>query len=189
MSTTTTRSTSTNYAGWFRTANDNLMPIVVHMRASYSQQLAYGAEEARIFLRELVPAAPDVVIQIAHMAGGGAPGDTGAQAALRVFADAVSTRDPATKNLYFEVSGTGVTPRTTADEATLARGGDAPYRHRANSLRDPDGAAGGNPAPREAWEAFRQLPLTSDEFRAIAGNIAPYLPLTRSPAGRGGGCP
>jgi predicted TIM-barrel fold metal-dependent hydrolase len=51
----------------FRAANDNRMPIVVHLRASYSQQLAYGANEARIFLRELAPAASDVVIQIAHM--------------------------------------------------------------------------------------------------------------------------
>ena len=35
-----------------------------------------------------------------------------------------------------------------------------------------DGAAGGNLPPREAWAAFRQLPLTSEEFRAIARNVA-----------------
>jgi len=29
--------------------------------------------------------------------------------------------------------------------------------------------------PREGWAAFRQLPLTEDEFRTIAGNLAPYL--------------
>jgi predicted TIM-barrel fold metal-dependent hydrolase len=158
----------------FRAANDNRMPIVVHMRASYSQQLAYGADEARIFLRELVPAAPDVVVQVAHMAGGGAPGDAAAQEALRVFADAVANREPATKSLYFEVSGTGVTPRTTPDEARLMVSAMRRIGME-RILYGSDGAAGGNPPPHEAWAAFRQLPLTSDEFRTIARNVAPYL--------------
>jgi predicted TIM-barrel fold metal-dependent hydrolase len=158
----------------FRAANDNRMPIVVHLRASFSQQLAYGANEARVFLRELVPAAPDVVIQIAHMAGGGAPGDTAAQEALSVFADAMANHEPATKNLYFEVSGTGVTTRTTPAEARLLV---AAMRRigMERILYGSDGAAGGNPPPREAWAAFRQLPLTSEEFRAIARNLAPYV--------------
>ena len=43
-----------------RAANDYRMPIVVHMRASITQKLPYGRDEARIFLNELLPAAPDV---------------------------------------------------------------------------------------------------------------------------------
>jgi uncharacterized protein len=158
----------------FRAANDNRMPIVVHLRASYGQQLAYGADEARIFLRDVVPAATDVVIQVAHLGGGGAPGDTAAAAALAVFADAVAQKDPATKNLYVEVSGIGVTPRATPGEiamwvAAMRRIGLE------RILYGSDGAAGGNPAPREAWAAFHQLPLTEAEFRTIAENVAPYL--------------
>jgi predicted TIM-barrel fold metal-dependent hydrolase len=38
-----------------------------------------------------------------------------------------------------------------------------------------DAAAGGNLRPRESWAAFRRLPLTKNEFDAIAGNLAPYL--------------
>ena len=38
-----------------------------------------------------------------------------------------------------------------------------------------DGYGGGNLAPREAWAAFLQLPLSDDEFRTIANNIAPYM--------------
>ena len=67
----------------FRAANGYRMPIVVHIRASFSLEAAYGRDEARVFLSELVPAAPDVVIQIAHMAGGGAPGDQLAQQASK----------------------------------------------------------------------------------------------------------
>ena len=38
-----------------------------------------------------------------------------------------------------------------------------------------DGATGGNAPPREAWAAFRTLPLTEGEFRTIAMNVPPYL--------------
>ena len=38
-----------------------------------------------------------------------------------------------------------------------------------------DGATGGNAPPREAWAAFRKLPLTEAEFRTIAVNVPPYL--------------
>jgi hypothetical protein len=38
-----------------------------------------------------------------------------------------------------------------------------------------DGAIGDALKPREAWQAFLQLPLSSEEFRAIAENVAPYL--------------
>jgi predicted TIM-barrel fold metal-dependent hydrolase len=34
---------------------------------------------------------------------------------------------------------------------------------------------GENPVPKEALDAFRRLPLTEEEFRTIANNIAPYL--------------
>ena len=32
-----------------------------------------------------------------------------------------------------------------------------------------------NNVPRLAWAAFRQLPLTAAEFRAIENNVAPYV--------------
>jgi len=38
-----------------------------------------------------------------------------------------------------------------------------------------DGFGGGNLAPREAWAAWWRLPLSDDEFRVIATNIAPYM--------------
>jgi predicted TIM-barrel fold metal-dependent hydrolase len=38
-----------------------------------------------------------------------------------------------------------------------------------------DAATGGNLPPRQAWAAFRQLPLTDAEFKKIAENVAPYM--------------
>ncbi len=37
-----------------------------------------------------------------------------------------------------------------------------------------DAAVPGN-RPREGWASFRTLPLSEAEFRAIAGNVAPYM--------------
>ena len=53
----------------FREANRHRMAIVVHIRANTSR--SWGAEQARVFLKEVLPAAPDVPVQIAHLAGAG----------------------------------------------------------------------------------------------------------------------
>jgi predicted TIM-barrel fold metal-dependent hydrolase len=158
----------------FRAANAAGMAIVVHMRASLTAKLPYGRDEALIFLNELVPAAPDVIIQIAHLAGGGAPGDTAADQALDVFIDAIAKDDPRTTNLYFDVTGVWPneksTPREAAAMATRIR--QVGVRR---ILYGSDAATGGNLTPFEGWTAFRKLPLTEAEFRTIAGNIPPYL--------------
>ena len=157
----------------FRAANGYQMPIVVHMRASFSLKLPYGRDEARIFLNELVPAAPDVVIQIAHMAGGGAPGDQLAQQALETFAEAFAKAELRTKLLYFDASGMNAQIAVSDEAALLAT------RMRQIGVQrilfGSDGATGGNAPPREAWAAFRKLPLTGAEFRTIAVNMPPYL--------------
>jgi predicted TIM-barrel fold metal-dependent hydrolase len=55
----------------FHVANKYRMAIVVHLHANIDHHRPYGAEEARIFLEQLLPEAPDVPVQIAHLAGGG----------------------------------------------------------------------------------------------------------------------
>ena len=52
----------------FREANRHRMAIVVHMRSNTKRTL--GAGQARVFLQELLPAAANIPIQIAHMALG-----------------------------------------------------------------------------------------------------------------------
>jgi predicted TIM-barrel fold metal-dependent hydrolase len=157
----------------FRRINAQRMALIVHMRASISRKRPYGRAAARIFLNELVPAAPDVPIQIAHFAGGGTYSEAVVDEAMSVFIEAIRSGDPRTKNLYFDVSGV-VRAETPAEEAKLL----------ATRIREvgvervfygSDAAAGGNAPPREAWAAFRKLPLTEAEFRTIAANVAPYL--------------
>ena len=38
-----------------------------------------------------------------------------------------------------------------------------------------DSAVGAGRKPAEAWASFRELPLSREEFRTIAANVAPYL--------------
>lgn len=154
----------------FRAANGHRMAIVVHMRAA----TAYGRDEARTFLNEILPAAPDIPVQIAHLAGAG-PGyaDPLVDDALGVFVEAITKGDHRAKNLYFDVT-TMVPRRMRSDRRQLVA-----TRIRQLGLQrilyGSDAAVRGNLPPKEGWEAFRSLPLSDDEFRTIGGNVAPYF--------------
>ena len=153
----------------FRAANEQRLPIVVHMRPRLRP---YGREDAEIVLREVLPEAPNVPIQIAHLAGWGGYDDEADQAA-GVFADAVAKKDPATKNLYFDIT-TIVFPGTSADD-----------RHRiAQRIRQLGvrrivyGSDLGDPG--RGWaDVVRLIPLTKAELTIIARNATPYLSVQR----------
>jgi uncharacterized protein len=160
--------------GVFRAANGYRMPIVVHMRASFTAKLPYGRDEALVFLNELVPAAPDVVIQVAHLAAAGAPSDPAADQALDVFIEAIARGDSRATRLYFDAP-------SVAPTVTLAPDAAATLASRIRRLGvqrvlfGSDGSTGGSLTPRAVWEAFRKLPLTDAEFHTIASNVPPYL--------------
>lgn len=152
----------------FRAANALRLPIVVDLR---TPDPSYGAEQSRIFLDRLVAAAPDIPIHIAHMAGSG-PGYNSDEA-FAVFAEAAAAGDPRMKNVYTDVA-TVVTAQTGADElALIAR------RLRQFGLRrvlyGSDTPASPEITPEMGWVYLRRLPLSDDEFRTIADNLAPYF--------------
>jgi predicted TIM-barrel fold metal-dependent hydrolase len=153
----------------FRAANRLRMPITPHL---WTLDKTYGQKDAEIFLNQILPEAPDVPVQIAHMAGAGPGYNT--DEAMAVYADAVAAGDPRTKNLYFDVA-TVVTPATTAEEAALV----VKRIHQVGIQRilyGSDAAFGGNLTPRQNWGAFRgMLPLTDAEFQTIERNVMPYL--------------
>ena len=157
----------------FRAANGYRMPIVVHMRASFTAKLPYGRDEALIFLNELVPAAPDVVIQIAHLAAAGAPSDPGADQAIEVFIEAIGRGDARATRLYFDAPSVVPTATLTA-EAAAAVASRIRRLGVQRVLFGSDASTGGL-TPRTTWDAFRKLPLTEAEFQTIAANVPPYL--------------
>lgn len=150
------------------------MAIAVHFRASIGRKRPYGAAQVRIFLDQVMPMAPDVPVQIAHLAGSG-PGydDPPAQEAMSEFAAAVQRNEAATRRLWFDVASivdADMSPATAERVVRLIRqvGPD-------RILYGSDAAVGTNLRPREGWAAFRRLPLTPAELATIADNVAPYL--------------
>jgi predicted TIM-barrel fold metal-dependent hydrolase len=156
----------------FATANEHRMAIVVHMRSSVTRRRPYGASSARGFLTGVLPAAPDVPVQIAHLAGAGGFDDPLVDEALGVFVEAIANHDARMTRVYFDVSGVAGLGNWKDKTGSIARrirelGVD-------RILYGSDGATGAH-APREMWAAFRQLPLSDAEFRTIEHNIAPYM--------------
>lgn len=157
-------------ARFFKAANNNKIAIVVHLEPGKF----YGSEEVQIFLKQIVSAAPDITIQIAHLAGNG-PGIT-APDALAAFAEARAAKDPLTKNLYFDFAGL-VHKNMSTKEAELMV-----TRMRQIGLdnvlygSDSQPEIAGNLPTSEHWMLTRRkLPLNDEELRKIANNIAPYL--------------
>jgi predicted TIM-barrel fold metal-dependent hydrolase len=156
----------------FAAANGYRMPIVVHMHASIDMKRRYGADQARVFITELLPAALDVPVQIAHLAGAGGYDDT-TDSALTAFIDALAKRDARMKNVWFDASAV---PRAEMPPAELERIATRIRQIGVERVLYGSDAAT-NPAahPKAAWETFQRLPLTPAEIRAIAGNVAPYM--------------
>lgn len=153
----------------FRAANDKGISIVVHLWIVGK----YGREHSEAFLNKILPAAPDIPIQIAHMAASGPSYHS--DDALEVFANACAAGDRRMKNVYFDVASmvTRDTPQATLE--LVAR------RIRQLGIRrvlyGSDRAGTSEDRSRGTWDwaAFQRLQLTAEEFRAIAGNIAPYM--------------
>jgi predicted TIM-barrel fold metal-dependent hydrolase len=158
----------------FAAANRERMAILVHMRASIRNKRPYGAPEARAFLDKVLPAAPDVTVQVAHMAGTG-PGfeDPPAREVLAELAQAVERGHPATRNLWFDVAS--VADRDIKPDAAALLVKRMRQVGMGRVLYGTDSAQGDNLRPVEAWAAFRKLPLTEAEFAQIAGNVPPYF--------------
>ncbi|MFN3325571.1 MAG: amidohydrolase family protein [Bryobacteraceae bacterium] len=142
-------------------------PVLAHLAASP----AYSGEHSRIFLDEVLPAAPDIPVIIAHLWGGAGYVDE----ALEVYADAVAAGHPAARNLYFDLAQIAMVEGRS--EENLRR-----ITHRMRQigfdrlLWGADGAAPPGMPPRAVWEDFRaKMPLTDEEFRMIAGNVLPAL--------------
>jgi uncharacterized protein len=156
----------------FALANRHGMAIVVHARTTISLKRPYDARHARVFLDTLLPAAPDVPVQIAHLGGSGGFDEPGLDEAVGIFVDAIAAKDPRVARLWFDVSGVAGIGKWPAPASRVAE------RIRQIGLDrvlwGADGAAGGN-APAAAWKSFSQTPLTPQELEAIRSNVAPYL--------------
>jgi predicted TIM-barrel fold metal-dependent hydrolase len=151
-------------AAVFGAANARRMPIIIHLRTMNPE---YGQRDAEIFIDQVLAKAPDVPVQIAHLAGWGGYGPE-TDAALSVFAKAFASGDPRVSRVMFDLSAiTGASPAMAAQMVQRMR-----VIGMNRMLFGVDRAA----APGQVWQAIQRLPLTPDELRRIATNGAPWLP-------------
>jgi predicted TIM-barrel fold metal-dependent hydrolase len=155
----------------FAEANRLRLPIAIHYRNNRVDALA----NTQAFLTGVLPAAPDVPVQVAHLFGGG----TYSEPALALLADAVASGTPATRRLIFDLTDVALTPRAipNGSAAVMQRMVDLMRRIGIGRMvYGSDPAVFGRPAPREGWAEFRKvMPLSEEEVRLIANNVAPYL--------------
>jgi predicted TIM-barrel fold metal-dependent hydrolase len=154
---------------FFQAANEHRMAVVVHARTRGQ----FLPEHARIILDQILPVAPDIPIQIAHMgSSSGQPDETTA-----VFADAIAAKDPRVKHVYFDITQAVLTDGSQPAEqlATIAAALRRIGLERIFFGPDMTLPPGGNPPPREHWKAVRRLPLTDVELRVLASNVPPYM--------------
>jgi predicted TIM-barrel fold metal-dependent hydrolase len=160
----------------FRAADTHHMAIAVHLHPNVDHHRPYGAKEAQIFMSEVLPAAPHVPVQVAHLGGSGGYDDPTTDAALSVFLNAIAHHDPRVSHLYFDISGVaGLGNWENMKQLIASRIRDVGI-HRI--LFGSDGAWTSF-TPVRAEAAFHSLPLTRVEFHVIDTNVPPYMPGTR----------
>lgn len=153
----------------FRAANAKRFPVLIHLWTSDGN---YGRAHAEAFLNQVLPAAPDITVQIAHMGASGP--NYHSDDAFEVYAAAAAGNDPRMKNVWVDVASMATGNTTDETLALVAR------RLRqfglGRVLFASDRSPGfGNEPPKDAWASFNRLPLTEKEFRTVAENVAPYL--------------
>lgn len=154
----------------FRAANEKRFPILIHLWTSLGNN--YGPRHAEAFLNQVLPVAPDITVQIAHMAATG-PGYH-SDDAFEVYANAAANKDPRMKNVYVDVAGM-VIKDTSPDTLDLVAKRLRQFGLQRVLFASDRSAGFGNEPPAEAWASFRRLPLTEKEFRIVAENAAPYM--------------
>ena len=94
--------------------------------------------------------------------------------ALAVYADAVSAGDPRTRNLFFDIAeiAYAVSKSPEALPKVVSRMRQIGLRR---ILYGSDGPVTESATPLESWKRTQTLPLTVDELRIVASNLAPYL--------------
>lgn len=159
----------------FAAANAHKMPVVVHVWTGDDQVAnPFAGRDARTFISEVLPMAPDVPVQIAHLGGSGPRLDPGTEEAMVVLARAAATGEAAMKNVYFDIA-TNVHPGSPAASTEFMA---ARMRQIGMSrlLYGSDMATGDNVVPAEYWRALREKSgLSPGELQAIARNVAPYV--------------
>lgn len=145
------------------------LAIIIHLRTRAPD---YGARDMEVFLKEVLPHAHGIVVQLAHAAGWSGI-DAPTLAALDALSGAFKDDPSLTRNLYFDlsrVSGAQTKPQDAQRLSQIIRTiGPGHFLMGSDwSLPSQDIAAMNR-------EVFETIPLKPAEWQQIASSSAPYL--------------
>jgi len=140
------------------------LPMAIHIGGG-----DFDAADAELFVRDILPAAGDAWVQIAH-AGGGLPlRDHNHADVLGVFARHIAAGDPLTRHLLFDLSFVPSEGEGADDiEALVAS------MRQIGMLRFLFGSDYNVGTPTQAIAALARLELTSREMATLRKNCAPW---------------
>jgi uncharacterized protein len=140
------------------------IPVVIHIGGG-----EFSAADAEPFIRDVLPSAKDSWVQIAH-AGGGMPLVDGNHVdVLRAFANHIVHDDPLTRQVLFDLSVVPASDESPAVAAELAQ-----QIRRLGTKRFLFGCDFPVQTPANQIESLRTLGLTTEEWRTLKGNCAPW---------------
>jgi uncharacterized protein len=146
------------------------MPMVIHLGSP-----TFSPRDAEIFIREILPLARGISIQIAHAGGGGYPVIKARhQRILRIFADHIAKHDPATQNVWFDLSFVPAPDETEKDAMELRR-----EIRRIGISRFVFGSDYNEDTPQHQIENLQRLGLVPAELETIRTNCTPWACSTR----------
>lgn len=162
----------------FEGANRRGLAIVIHLRNRVED---YGRRDVENFVERVLPAAPDVPVQVAHLGGsGGYDARTGA--AVEAFAGALRDHPERTSNLLFDLAAAPVPPHRARGDSALLERVRAINEAAARGIRalGPDRIVYGSDWPAASGrylEGIRSaLPLADSLAAELLDDPAPYLP-------------
>jgi predicted TIM-barrel fold metal-dependent hydrolase len=157
----------------FAAANAERLPIIVHLRGVSP---TYGARDARTFIENILPAAPDVPVQLAHMAGWGGY-DAANDDALAAFIAAMKSGEVDRSHLYFDLAGVFHVVREGVIAGPVASSSTPMITRRMREIgldRILFATDGGSQSAMASF-LLNESGLTRDEVHRVFDNLAPYL--------------
>lgn len=171
----------------FADADRRRMPILIHLRTGENW---HGRHDVQAFMEKVLPSAPHVPVQVAHLGGWGGY-DRATDEALTTFAELCGHNPDRCRHLYFDISAVVLPP----DYANAAPGSDErflweeqkDFADRPERLAETLRRVGlnrilfGTDWPivtgRDYIDTLRHgLQLSPAELNRIFSNVAPYFP-------------
>ncbi len=163
---------------FFRRANELDLAIVVHLQTRRDD---YGRRDVEAFVNEVLPAAPDIPVQVAHM-GGNSRFDSATVRAFDALADAMEDHPDRMDDVFFDMGLVPFPEQRARGDTARQRMYRRWNRRFADAVRrvGPDRVVFGTDYPEAepgpyARRLGRSLPMTEQEIRDLFDDRAPYL--------------